>query len=171
MNKSKIGEEKAMATVTVNRAGSAYTISQGHAIVAHMTCFTPTMPPSKTVTYTAEFPAVNATAPKAMLGTIRRDLPNGNFQIHGVLVSAETSMDITIPGGVFNGRRVTYGVHDDPITLIRMLTMKIRSLDNTGVNEVWHLGLAITELPTDVADFELEVVGGSMTIDSIDVTP
>jgi hypothetical protein len=155
--------ERAMSTLSA--VASGFDVGAAHRIVAHMTLFSPTMPTGKTCVFKVTFDPASASPPKAMVGTISRDLGGGGTESNSVAVSAKTAAEVVIPLGAFPGRRVSYTVDD-----VRTLTMKIRSLNNYGVNEVWHLELDITVDPTDVTDFQLRA-GAKMSIDSVDVTP
>ena len=150
---------------TLNAVANGFDVGAAHRIVAHMTLFTPTMPTGKQCTVKVTFPAAASSPPKAMVGTLTRDLGGGASQFSSIAVSAKTATEVVIPLGVFNGRRVGYTVDNT-----RTVTLRIRSLDGYGVSEVWHLELGITVDPTDVADFQLRA-GASMSIDSVDVTP
>ena len=157
-----------MSSLTAVTGG--FDVGAAHRIVAHMTLFSPAMPVGNTCTFKASFPAAAATSPKSMMATITRDLEGGGSQSNGIGVAACTPTELTIPLGVFSNRKVSYKVADN-LAGLRTLTMKVQSLDGYGLNEVWHLELAILVDDTDTTDFKLRVVGSGMTIDSVDVTP
>lgn len=153
-----------MATITQNANG--YSITAAHRIVAHMTLSA--FP--KGATYTIVFEKAKASPNKVMSGSLTRDLPGGGVQSNSIPISAVTMNEVVVPLGVFTGRRVAYTVADNAGAGTRTLTVKIRSLDGTGVNEVWHHNLSIIQGPADLSDFDLSAAGAA-TIDSVDVTP
>lgn len=157
-----------MSSLTTVTAG--FDVGAAHRIVAHMTLFSPSMPTGNTCTYKVTFPASAANTPKSMTGTITRDLPGGTTQSNGIGVGCITPTELVLPLGVFTNRKVTYKVSDS-LAKDRTVTIRVRSLDGYGLNEVWHLELAIVVDPADVADFKLRVSGAGMTIDSVDITP
>jgi len=157
-----------MATITANK-DAGFVVTDAHAIVGNMTFFSPAMPINRTSKYTVEFPAGAAQAPKAMVSSLMRALPAGGTQSCSILVSAPTMTPVTVPLGVFPGRRVSYTVTDDPGTGTRILEVTVKSLDGTGVNEQWKSTFGILVGTTDFTTFDLKVSGG-MTIDSVDVT-
>jgi len=157
-----------MSSLTAVTGG--FDIGAAHRIVVHMTLFSPAMPVGNTCTFKATFPAAAANSPKSMTGSITRDLPGGATQSNGIGVGAITPTELVIPLGVFTNRKVSYKVADS-LAGDRTLTMRVRSLDGYGLNEVWHLELAITVDPADVTDFKLRTVGAGLTMDSVDVTP
>lgn len=157
-----------MSSLTAVTTG--FDVGAAHRIVAHMTLFSPSMPTGNTCTFKVSFPAAAANSPKCMTGTITRDLPGGSSQSNGIGIGCITPTELVLPLGVFTNRKVSYKVTDS-LTKERTLTMRIRSLDGYGLNEVWHLELAIVVDPADVTDFKLRVAGAGMTIDSVDITP
>jgi hypothetical protein len=157
-----------MATITANK-DAGFVVKDAHGIVANMTCFSPAMPTNRTSKYRVEFPAADASSPKAMVSSLSRILPGGGTQSSSILVSSETMTAVTVPLGVFPGRRVSYTVTDDAGTGLRVVEVTVRSLDGSGVNEQWKNTFGILVATTDLTTFDLKVAA-AMTIDSVDVT-
>ena len=162
-----IGEGISMATVTANAFGG-FTVADAHGIVANLSLFTPTMPANRTCIFSIEFPIAAATKGKSMTGAVRRNVPYGCGPVG---VSLVTPTPYTFASGLFPGRRVSYQVTDDVASGQRTVTVTIRSLDAGGVGEGWQQELDVVVGSKDVATFDVKVVAGNLTVDSVTVLP
>jgi hypothetical protein len=162
---SKTGERK---MAVLNAVAGGFDVSAAHAIVANMTILPPPPAVGKTSALRVTFNPDKAGAGCSMIGTLTRDLSGGGTQVNAISTSP-TGGEVVVPLGAFTGRKVSYTVAD-PDPGVRTLTLKIRSLDGYGVNEIWRLEIVILNPPAGTTDFQLRA-GTNLTVDSVNVTP
>jgi hypothetical protein len=170
LEQTSLSTKEGIRMANIETLNGEFKVTGARRIVANNTAFSPAMPASNTCSYTIEFPSAAAKAPKAMTSSITRILPGGTTQQNSIVVSAEAKSPVTLPLGVFPGRKVSYTVIDNVATGNRVVSMAIESLDATGINEQWRHQVSVILTPGDITNFALMGPKG-LTIDSVDVTP
>ena len=133
---------------TLDAVAGGFDVTGAHSIVANMTVLPPPPAVGKTSSIRVTFDPLAPGPGASMIGSLTRDLPAGGTQVNAVSL-APTGGEVVIPLGIFSGRRVSYSVAD-PNPNAYTLTLKIRSLDGYGVNEIWHLQLDVLTPPAGV---------------------